>query len=110
MPSAVAEVPAAPSAEAEAHFAAAFAFETDCWDVHGSMRAGSDFVLLDARGPDAFAKGHVAGAIHLPHGKIVASRLDDWPAGTLFVVCCAGTHCNGAARCGWRDSGGRSRS
>jgi rhodanese-related sulfurtransferase len=124
MTSAVTEIPAAPSAEAEAHFAAAFAFETDCWDVHEAMRAGPDFVLLDVRGPDAFAAGHVAGAIHLPHGKITASRLEPWPAGTLFVVYCAGPHCNGAARAalrlarlgrpakimaggitGWRDEG-----
>ncbi len=102
MPSAVTEIQAAPSAEAEAHFAAAFAFETDCWDVHEAMRAGPDFVLLDVRGADAFAAGHVAGAIHLPHGKITASRLETWPADTLFVVYCAGPHCNGAARAGLR--------
>ncbi|MFZ9502919.1 MAG: rhodanese-like domain-containing protein [Beijerinckiaceae bacterium] len=98
MPSAVAAIPAAPSAEAEAHFAASFAFETDCWDVHEAMKAGPDFVLLDVRGPDAFDRGHVAGAVHLPHGKITASRMEQWPAGTLFVVYCAGPHCNGAAR------------
>jgi rhodanese-related sulfurtransferase len=102
MPSAVAAIPAAPSAEAEAHFAASFAFETDCWDVHEAMKAGPDFVLLDVRGPDAFDRGHVAGAVHLPHGKITASRMEQWPAGTLFVVYCAGPHCTGAARAALR--------
>jgi rhodanese-related sulfurtransferase len=34
----------------------------------------------------------------LPHGKIIASGLRDWPEGTLFVTYCAGPHCNGAAR------------
>jgi rhodanese-related sulfurtransferase len=102
MPSAVAAIPAAPSAEAEAHFAASFAFETDCWDVHEAMKAGPDFVLLDVRGPDAFDRGHVAGAVHLPHGEITASRMEQWPAGTLFVVYCAGPHCNGAARAALR--------
>ena len=102
MPSAVAAIPAAPSAEAEAHFAASFAFETDCWDVHEAMKAGPDFVLLDVRGPDAFDRGHVAGAVHLPHGKITASRMEQWPLGTLFVVYCAGPHCNGAARAALR--------
>jgi rhodanese-related sulfurtransferase len=102
MPSAVAAIPAAPSAEAEAHFAASFAFETDCWDVHEAMKAGPDFVLLDVRGPDAFDRGHVAGAVRLPHGKITASRMEQWPAGTLFVVYCAGPHCNGAARAALR--------
>jgi rhodanese-related sulfurtransferase len=102
MPSAVAAIPAAPSAEAEAHFAASFAFETDCWDVHEAMKAGPDFVLLDVRGPDAFDRGHVAGAVHLPHGKITASRMEQWPAGTVYVVYCAGPHCNGAARAALR--------
>jgi rhodanese-related sulfurtransferase len=98
MPSAVAAIPAAPSAEAEAHFAAEFTFETDCWDVHEGMTTKPDFVLLDVRSPALFAKGHVAGAINLPHGKIIASKIDQWPADTLFVTYCAGPHCNGAAR------------
>lgn len=99
MPSAVAAIPAAPPAEAEAHFAAEFSFETDCWDVHSAFAAGEvDFVLLDVRGPALFAKGHVPGAINLPHGKITASKMEQWPANTLFVTYCAGPHCNGAAR------------
>ncbi len=98
MPSAVAEIPAAPSAEAEAHFAAEFTFEADCWDVHDALSKGPDFVLLDVRSPALFAQGHVPGAISLPHGKITAHRMSAWPEGTLFVTYCAGPHCNGAAR------------
>ncbi|MGQ3356544.1 MAG: rhodanese-like domain-containing protein [Phreatobacter sp.] len=98
MPSAVTRIPAAPAAEAEAHFAAEFTFETDCWDVHEAMGQGADFVLLDVRGPALFAAGHVPGAINLPHGKIIASKMAQWPEGTLFVTYCAGPHCNGAAR------------
>ncbi|MCU0818391.1 MAG: rhodanese-like domain-containing protein [Beijerinckiaceae bacterium] len=99
MPSAVTAIPAAPSAEAEAHFAAEFTFETDCWDVHSAFASGEvDFVLLDVRGPALYARGHVPGAINLPHGKITASKMEQWPEGTLFVTYCAGPHCNGAAR------------
>lgn len=98
MPSHVTAIPAAPSAEAEAHFSAAFSFETDCWDVHDGLARGADFVLLDVRSAELFAQGHVPGAVHLPHGKIVASKLSNWPAETLFVTYCAGPHCNGAAR------------
>ncbi len=99
MPSAVTAIPAASSAEAEAHFAAEFTFETDCWDVHSAFASGEvDFVLLDVRGPALYAKGHVPGAINLPHGKITASKMEQWPEGTLFVTYCAGPHCNGAAR------------
>jgi rhodanese-related sulfurtransferase len=98
----VTEIPAAPPVEAEAHFAAGFGFETDCWDVHESLRHGADFVLLDVRGPALFARGHVRGAINLPHGKITASRMKDWPEDTVFVTYCAGPHCNGAARAALR--------
>jgi len=62
------------------------------------MSKGPDFVLLDVRSPPLFAKGHVPGAINLPHGKIIESKLEQWPMETLFVTYCAGPHCNGAAR------------
>ncbi|KTQ96971.1 rhodanese [Aureimonas ureilytica] len=98
MPSAVTAVPAAPSSIAREHFATEFTFETDCWDVHDTLSRGADFVLLDVRSPALFAAGHIPGAINLPHGKIVRSKLEHWPADTLFVTYCAGPHCNGAAR------------
>lgn len=98
MRSAVTSVPAAPSAEAEAHFSAEFTFETDCWDVHDAMTKGPDFVLLDVRSPALFARGHIEGATNLPHGKMIESVMAKWPKDTLFVTYCAGPHCNGAAR------------
>lgn len=98
MTTSVIATPPADSAEAIAHFAAEFRFETDCWDVHDALDKGADFVLLDVRSPAMFAKGHVPGAINLPHGKIIASKLAHWPDETIFVTYCAGPHCNGAAR------------
>ena len=96
MPTSVTAVPAAPSDLARQHFAAEFTFETDCWDVHDALGKGADFVLLDVRGPALFARGHIKGAINLPHGKIIASKMSEWPKDTLFVTYCAGPHCNGA--------------
>lgn len=92
--------PAPASAEeAVAHFEAEFRFETDCWDTHDALsRANPGFVLLDVRSPALYARGHVPGAINLPHGKIIESKLAHWPKDTLFVTYCAGPHCNGAAR------------
>jgi rhodanese-related sulfurtransferase len=99
MSNAVTQVPAAPSALAIAHFEAEFTFETDCWDVNDAMRNGNPgFVLVDVRSHEAFARGHVPGAVSIPHGKLISSRLAEYPADTLFVVYCAGPHCNGAAR------------
>jgi len=97
MKSPVAETAAAQSQEALAHFEARRRFETDCWDVHDSATRGlNDFVLLDVRSPDLFAASHIPGAINLPHGKIIARHTENWPEDTLFVVYCAGPHCNGA--------------
>ncbi|POM17693.1 hypothetical protein CSX04_05992 [Burkholderia cepacia] len=56
----VTDVPAADSPAALAHFEASLRFETDCWDVRDALASGApDFVLLDVRGPDQFAAGHV---------------------------------------------------
>ncbi|MEN9855467.1 MAG: hypothetical protein RLZZ157_593 [Pseudomonadota bacterium] len=98
MTTAVTQVPAASTEAAREHFATQFTYETDCWDVHDALGHGADFILLDVRSPAMFAKGHVPGAINLPHGKITRSKMASWSAETLFVTYCAGPHCNGAAR------------
>ncbi len=121
----VTESPPAPPTEAAAHFARKLAFETDCDDVATALRGGDPgFVLLDVRGPGAFARGHVPGALNLPRRQITPQRMAAWPADTLFVTYCAGPHCNGADKAasalaalgrpvklmiggmtGWRDEG-----
>jgi rhodanese-related sulfurtransferase len=102
MPTAVSEIAATVGESAVQHFAASFAFETDCADVQQALTQAADFVLFDVRGPQSFASGHVPGAVHLPHAQITAARLEHYPAGTLFVVYCAGPHCNGAQRAALR--------
>ena len=96
---AVTEVAAAPSAKAAAHFADRLAFETDCWDVSEAMRGGNaGFILVDVRSPKLFAEGHVPGAINIPHRQLTAERLKSYAPETLFVVYCAGPHCNGSTK------------
>ena len=91
------EVPPADSASTLAHFERLLRFETDCWDVHASLaQPDPGFVLLDVRSPDAYATGHVAGAVSLPHGRINERNLAEYPLDTIFVVYCNGPHCNGA--------------
>ncbi|WP_296354888.1 rhodanese-like domain-containing protein [Ramlibacter sp.] len=99
MPSSVTAVSPAASPEALAHFQSSLRFETDCWDVHDAMTSGkADFVLLDVRNPTLYAQSHVPGAVNLPQGKIVATKIAEYPEDTTFVVYCAGTHCNGAQK------------
>ena len=91
------EVQPADSASTLAHFERLLRFETDCWDVHASLaQPDPGFVLLDVRSPDAYATGHVAGAVSLPHGRINERNLAEYPLDTIFVVYCNGPHCNGA--------------
>jgi len=93
----VSKIPAAAAEDAIRHFETRLTYETDCWDTHESMALGDmDFVLLDVRSPDLYAQAHIPGAINLPHGKMIERRMVDWPMESLFVVYCAGPHCNGA--------------
>lgn len=95
MASPVARIPAASSSRALAHFEQLLEFETDCWDVHFAINnQRQDFVLLDVRAEALFQQGHIAGAVNLPHAKINEAALQDYATDSLFVVYCAGPHCN----------------
>lgn len=95
----VTQVPAAAPPDALAHFERLLSLETDCWDVHAALAAGlRDLVVLDVRSPEDFGRGHVPGAVSLPRRRISEAELDVYPAEVLFVVYCAGPHCNGADR------------
>lgn len=125
MSSAVSRPAAAPSEKALRHFESLLEFETDCWDVHhATSNDKKDFVLLDVRAQSLYEAGHVTGALCLPHSQMNQRTLADYPVETLFVVYCAGPHCNGADKaavklaklgrpvkkmigglCGWLDEG-----
>ncbi len=94
----VSEFAVASAEDAVRHFRKRLSMETDCADVHAAMCNGHvDFVLLHAVGsPEMFATRHIPGAHHLPHRQMTAERMAEWPQETLFVVYCAGPHCNGA--------------
>lgn len=99
MTTSVTAIPPASAGAAAEHFGARLQFETDCWDVHEAMASGApDFVLVDVRSPALFARGHVRGAVSIPHAQLTAERLSEYPRDTVFVVYCAGPHCNGADR------------
>lgn len=100
---AVTQMPAAAAADVIARYSRRLSFETDCYDVHEALGTGDPgFVLLDVRGPALFERAHVPGALNLPRGKMTARRIAEWPADTLFVVYCAGPHCNGTDKAALR--------
>ena len=67
-----------------------------------ALKQPPGFVLLEVRGPEAYARGHVPGALNLPHRAVTEEALAAWPRDALFVVYCAGPHCNGADRAALR--------
>ena len=58
--------------------------------------AGTVFIL-DARSPDAFAEGHLPGAINIPYDKLpdyIATLSDEVPAEEKVVCYCWGPTCD----------------
>ena len=94
----VTEIAAGSPALAVEHFERLLALETDCWDVNEAMQSGSPgFVLLQTNSDQAsFDAAHVPGAIFMHHTTITEESVAQYPPDTLFVVYCAGPHCNAA--------------
>ncbi|PVZ70612.1 rhodanese-like domain-containing protein [Pelagibaculum spongiae] len=125
MSSAVSRAPAAASELALKHFQSLLQYETDCWDIHHAIsNQRQDFILLDVRGVELFQQGHIEAAINLPWSQINQKNLERFPLDSLFVVYCAGPHCNATEKaairlaklnrpvkkmiggvCGWLDEG-----
>lgn len=92
-------IPAAPVADAVAHFTDRLSFQTDVSDVHADLESGAgSFVLVDSRGDAAWRQGHLPGAVHLPTGRVAAEAAQRIPVGTPVVTYCWGPGCNGSTR------------
>jgi 3-mercaptopyruvate sulfurtransferase SseA len=66
--------PADPNA-AHNHLLSRLSFETDPSDVyHDISNKVSGIVVVDARTPETYARGHVPGAINLPHRQSTLPR------------------------------------
>ncbi len=84
---------------AQQFFESKLCYETDPADVHADMEKGkTGFAVLDVRSRAAYREKHVVGAISMPHSSIDRTRMDTFPADTLFVVYCWGPGCNGSTK------------
>lgn len=92
--------------EALAYFTRRLRFETDGWDVHEALLSGAPgFTLVDVRDRTSYAAGHIPSAISAPYRDITPDWVSTFPADTLFVVYCAGPHCNSAHKAAVRLAG-----
>ena len=97
------EFPAAPPADAYAHFRAKLSFEVDPADVAEAWKLGdTGFVLVDTRAAGHYAKSHLPGAVNVPATGITASWLARMPAEKLIVTYCWGPACNGSTKAALR--------
>jgi rhodanese-related sulfurtransferase len=80
-------------------FLSRLSFETDPSDVyHDITNKVSGIVVVDARTPETYARGHVPGAINLPHRTFDSSTTASLPRDKVIVTYCDGVFCNASTR------------
>ena len=98
-PSKVLETPASDAKTAENHFLSRLAFETDPSDVYIDLtNRVAAILVVDARTPEAYSRGHVPGAINLPYRKIDSSTTALLPRDKVLVTYCDGVFCNASTK------------
>ncbi|MFO0744602.1 MAG: rhodanese-like domain-containing protein [Myxococcota bacterium] len=65
-------------------------------EVDAAVKSGA--VLVDARGPEEFAKGHIAGAINIPAGDEAALAQLPADKATPVIFYCGGPACNASTK------------
>ncbi|HEV2119796.1 MAG TPA: rhodanese-like domain-containing protein [Candidatus Bathyarchaeia archaeon] len=91
--------PPADTGVAHNHFLSKLSFETDPSDVyHDIINKVSGIIVVDARTPETYARGHVPGAINLPHRTINSTTTASLPQDKLIVTYCDGVFCNASTK------------
>ena len=57
-------------------------------DLFAKMDAGEDMLIIDIRQPDAYAEGHLKGAVNIPYGPAIAENLEKIPDDVMLYVNC----------------------
>jgi rhodanese-related sulfurtransferase len=74
-------------------------FHTDSWDLSVDLRTGlSEIVVIDARSRDAYAVGHIPGAVSFPHREISSETTARLDRSKVYVVYCDGIGCNASTK------------
>jgi rhodanese-related sulfurtransferase len=101
----VLETPPAGPEEAQRHFLAKLAVETDASDVMLDLQRGQNgFLLIDARSAQDFEECHIPGAVNLPYRKITAESTAQFSKELPMVTYCWSPGCNSATKAAARLS------
>jgi rhodanese-related sulfurtransferase len=80
------------------HYRRKLEFEIDSWDLKVAREAGERIVVIDARSREAFARGHIPGALTLPHREMSADTTAHIDRAALIVTYCDGIGCNASTK------------
>ena len=70
------------------------------------LRAGlSDIVVIDARSRDAYAAGHIPGAVSFPHREMSAETTAGLDRSKVYIVYCDGIGCNASTKGAYKLAG-----
>ena len=70
--------------------------------IDRKTRSLMNLAMLTALNRAREIKLHVKGALNIPHSEMTASRMAEYPNDKVFVVYCAGPHCDGANKAALR--------
>ena len=97
--SAVLEYGVPEPAETSAMMADKLRFHTDSWDLSVDLAAGNGaIVVVDARSHEAYAAGHIPGALSLPHREMSVAATVGLDPAKVYVVYCDGIGCNASTK------------
>lgn len=80
------------------YFSAKLRHETDASDVYAAQKAGEGVIVVDVRGDDAWAQGHITGAVHMPYREIAERAAAELDPAVPVVVYCWSPGCNAGAK------------
>jgi rhodanese-related sulfurtransferase len=80
------------------HYSDKLAYEIDSWDLKVALEGGERLVVVDARSTESFQRGHIPGAINLPHRTMSAETTAGIEKSVLVVVYCDGIGCNASTK------------
>jgi len=80
------------------HYQNKLNFEIDSWDLKVALEAGERVVVIDARSPESYVRGHIPGAVNIPHRTMSADTTAHLDKNALVVTYCDGIGCNGSTK------------
>jgi enamine deaminase RidA (YjgF/YER057c/UK114 family) len=80
------------------HYSNKLAYEIDSWDLKMALENGENVVVIDARSSQAYATGHIPGAINIPHRTMSSETTASLDPSALVVTYCDGIGCNASTK------------